>query len=110
MRRVRLISLGITILPKSSTLLTMPVAFIYLSPFLQRRKASLVQREVAARRADGGIVFIVHHNPPVSSADSPLYTRGAFSRAYNNFTNYAVSICKRQEIILRESKLICDIQ
>ena len=34
----------------------MPVAFIYLSPFLQGRKASLVQREVAARRADGGIV------------------------------------------------------
>ena len=33
MRRVLLISLGITILPKSSTLLTMPVAFIYLSPF-----------------------------------------------------------------------------
>ena len=33
MRRVLLISFGITILPKSSTLLTMPVAFIYLSPF-----------------------------------------------------------------------------
>ena len=33
-RRVLRISLGITILPKSSTLLTMPVAFIiYLSPF-----------------------------------------------------------------------------
>ena len=29
MRRVRLISLGMTILPKSSTRLTMPVAFIY---------------------------------------------------------------------------------
>ena len=31
--RVLRISLGITILPKSSTLLTMPVAFIFLSPF-----------------------------------------------------------------------------
>ena len=31
--RVLLISLGITIQPRSSTLLTMPVAFIYLSPF-----------------------------------------------------------------------------
>ena len=30
MRRVLLISLGITILPRSSTLRTMPVAFIYL--------------------------------------------------------------------------------
>ena len=32
--RVRRISLGMTIRPRSSTLLTMPVAFIYLSPFL----------------------------------------------------------------------------
>ena len=31
--KVLLISLGITIRPRSSTLLTMPVAFIYLSPF-----------------------------------------------------------------------------
>ena len=31
--KVLLISLGITILPKASTLLTIPVAFIYLSPF-----------------------------------------------------------------------------
>ena len=78
-RKVRRISLGMTIRPRSSTLLTMPVAFIvYLSPFLQGYKASLVQREVAARRADGGIAFIVHYNPPVSSADSPLYTRGPF--------------------------------
>ena len=65
MRRVLLVSFGMTILPKSSTLLTMPVAFIvYLSPFLQGRKASLVQREVAARRADGGIVFIVTSQSP----------------------------------------------
>ena len=33
MRRVLLISLGITIRPRSSTRRTMPVAFIYLSPF-----------------------------------------------------------------------------
>ena len=33
MRRVLLISLGITIRPRSSTRLTIPVAFIYLSPF-----------------------------------------------------------------------------
>ena len=62
-------------------------------------KASLMQREVAAHRADGGIVFIAHYNPPVSSADSPLYTRGPFLCAYNNFTNYAVSICKGTQII-----------
>ena len=47
--RVLLISLGITILPKSSTLLTMPVAFIYLSPFLQRTiKAPLIRGAVTA--------------------------------------------------------------
>ena len=33
MRRVRRISLGMTILPRSSTRRTMPVAFIYLLPF-----------------------------------------------------------------------------
>ena len=42
-------------------------------------KASLVQREVAARRADGGIVFVIYCNPPVSSADSPLVRGGLFS-------------------------------
>ena len=47
--RVLLISLGITILPKSFTLLTMPVAFIYLSPFLRRTwKAPLVRGAVTA--------------------------------------------------------------
>ena len=51
MRRVLLISLGITIRPRSSTLLTMPVAFIFLSPLqmLQRtRKAPLVRGAVTA--------------------------------------------------------------
>ena len=37
------ISLGITIRPKSSTLLTMPVAFIYLSPFLRRIRPPCVK-------------------------------------------------------------------
>ena len=40
----------------------------------------------------------IQDNPPVSFADSPLVRGGLFC-AYNNFTNYAVSICKSQEII-----------
>ena len=70
--RVLLISLGITIRPRSSTLLTMPVAFIvYLSPFLVGVDAYIDPR------ADVGI------------------------RPYNiNFTNYDAIICKRGRIIL----------
>jgi hypothetical protein len=69
MRSVRRISFGITILPKSSTLLTMPVAFIYLSPFLV------------------GTPLLRCPRTPEDGCP------------YNNFTNYAVSICKRREII-----------
>ena len=43
MRRVLLISLGMVLLPKSSTLLTMPVAFIYLSPFLRLKKSPVMK-------------------------------------------------------------------
>ena len=43
MRRVRLISFGITIRPRSSTLLTMPVAFIYFTPFLYSKNVPKTQ-------------------------------------------------------------------
>ena len=49
--KVLLISLGITILPRSSTRLTIPVAFIFLSPFTDvagTRKAPLVRGAVTA--------------------------------------------------------------
>jgi len=46
---------------------------VYLSPFLQGCKASLVQREVAARRADGGIVL--HRIPQSASLTAPLHKR-----------------------------------
>ena len=80
--RVLLISLGITILPKSSTLLTMPVAFIYLSPFR-------ICRGRRPRRPAG-----------TSSVSAQRAVVGA--SPYNNFTNYAVSICKQTEIILTD--------
>ena len=76
--KVLLISLGITILPKSSTLLTMPVAFIYLSPFLQGTKPPLCKGRWLPVGQTEGLSLSTHHNPPVSSADSPLYTRGPF--------------------------------
>ena len=64
------------IITRASILRTIPVAFIvYLSPFLVGVDAYIDPR------ADVGI------------------------RPYNiNFTNYAVSICKRQEIIPQEKK------
>ena len=72
--RVLLISLGITIRPKSSTLLTMPVAFIYLSPLqmLQAPKAPLCkggwQKSLIS---DWGIVFVVYYNPSVTACAAP---------------------------------------
>ena len=101
--RVLRISLGITIRPRSSTLLTMPVAFIYLSPLqmLQTPKAPLCkggwQKSLISAR---GIVIVdtlqsLRHG--LRRATS-LCTREAF-RTYNNFTNYAVSICKQGKII-----------
>ena len=78
MRRILLISLGITILPKSSTLRTIPVAFIYLSPFLLGTKPPLCKGRWLPVGQTEGLSLSTHHNPPVSSADSPLYTRGPF--------------------------------
>ena len=83
---VRRISLGITIRPKSSTLLTMPVAFIYLSPFLLGTKPPLCKGRWLPVGQTEGLSLSTHHNPPVSSADSPLYTRGPFPIPYNHFT------------------------
>ena len=51
--RVLLISLGITILPKSSALLTMPVAFLYPSPFLVGGGASTPRKDIFRQRTNG---------------------------------------------------------
>ena len=75
-RRVLLISLGITIRPRSSTRRTIPVAFIYI--YLLFYKCFV-----------GAII-----NRPRAVTDRP----------YNNFTNYAVSICKQTEIIPHKRK------
>ena len=78
---VLLISLGITIRPRSSTLLTMPVAFIYLSPLQmsQAPKAPLCkggwQKSLIS---DWGIVsLLIPYNPSVCAcAQPPPFTQG----------------------------------
>ena len=80
---VLLISLGITIRPRSSTLLTMPVAFIYLSPLQmsQAPKAPLCkggwQKSLIS---DWGIVMYRQKPIPPSRLRraTSLYTREAF--------------------------------
>ena len=76
--KVLLISLGMTIRPKSSTLLTIPVAFIYLSPFLQRTFLGPL---------------------PEGAGTANAVTEGG-KTAYNHFTNYDTIICKDGRIIL----------
>ena len=129
---VRLISLGITILPKSSTPRTISVAVpgvlladgaaasltdrghslysLFLPPAAvvslpccfhisfsfsaARPKAPLVRGAVSRTGWLRG-----SHSLPQSASQPAPSSEGAFSRAYNNFTNYAVSICKGTKII-----------
>ena len=97
-RRVLLISLGITILPKSSTLLTMPVAFILSISFY--RYLVGVDAYIDPR-VDVGIRPYIY-NCWIALVGTSLLRCPRTPEdgcPYNNFTNYAVSICKRQEII-----------
>ena len=55
-----------------------PVAFIYLSPFLQGAKPPLCKGRWLPVGQTEGLSLSLLYNPPVSSADSPLYTRGPF--------------------------------
>ena len=87
MRRVLLISLGITIHPRASTRRTILVAFIYLSPFtihLAGVRLPPLHLEMLVRACRGD------YRPRIWKPIS-----------FNHFTNYAVSICKRPEIIPR---------
>ena len=83
MRRVRLISLGMTILPKSSTLLTMPVAFLYFSPLQTSRRGRRLRRPARTSSVNAGRAVV---------GASP----------YNHFTNYDAIICKRGRNILAD--------
>ena len=101
--KVRRISLGITILPKSSTLLTTPVAFIYLSPLqmLQRTKAPLCkggwQKSLIF---DWGIVFVdalqsLRHGLRRATPRPLLSASQTFSPLTGKSTLYTREACKK---------------
>ena len=96
-RKVLLISFGMTILPKSSTLRTMPVAFIYLSPFLQRTaKPPLTRGRWHGEAVTEGVSI------PQSASQPAPFTQRGLSTPYNYFTNYDAIICKPEKIILQQ--------
>ena len=74
MRRVLLISLGMVLLPKSSTLLTMPVAFIVLQCG-------------TAHRPFPTIIF--QFAPLIVSSRTPRHSRGLLFTAKKRFRTYA---------------------
>ena len=139
MRRVLLISLGITIRPKSSTLLTIPVAVPDIFVGFEKPSSSvdrchslcslfLPQAAVAslpccfhisfsfsaaalgpllegagtAQAVSGGASFLKNDTPSVICFANATSLKEGGKSAYNNFTNYAVSICKQTEIILQD--------
>ena len=81
MRRVLLISLGMVLLPKSSTLLTMPVAFIVLQCG-------------TAHRPFPTIIF--QFAPLIVSSRTPRHSRGLLLTARKRFRTYAkpLSCCQ----------------
>jgi len=105
--KVLLISFGITILPRSSTRRTMPVAFIiFLSPLQTSRRGQCPHRPAGGHRpvavpcvrlGDGAPALHTDRGHSLRSLHLPQAALP--SLPYNHFTNYAVSICKGQEII-----------
>jgi len=96
---VLLISLRITILPKSSTLLTIPVAFIYLSPFPVGNDLCVVLFFV--------LQFGTAHRPfPTIILQITLFVsvngRRLYRRIYFLFT-----LCYHKNRILKGRKWIC---
>ena len=97
MRRVRRISLEITICPRSSTRRTIPVVFVYLSPFLWHPSAPSL-RGLARASRDWGSVLFKNDTPSVFATLSHLPHRGRQGHL-QYFPNCAVSICKLRSII-----------
>ena len=102
---VLLISLGMTILPKSSTRRTIPVAFIYLSPFLVAPLGPFAEGAGTAQAVAGGVSHRTYDTPSVICSANATSLKEGGKAAYNYFTNYAVSICKSQEIIPQQTKM-----
>ena len=98
--------MGITILLKSSTLLTMPVAFIYLSSLQTSRRGQCPHRPAGGHRpvavpcvrlGDGAPALHTDRGHSLRSLHLPQAALP--SLPYNNFTNYAVSIYKHKGFI-----------
>ena len=83
----------------SSTLRTIPVAFIYLSPFLVASLGPLAEGAGTAQAVTGGVSHRTYDTPSVICFANATSLKEGGKAAYNNFTNYAVSICKLTEII-----------
>ena len=102
--KVLLISLGMTILPRSSTRLTMPVAFIYILSFSAAYKAPLCkggwQKSLIS---DWGILCRLVAYCPAGNYPSTAYAvplplgEGGFVPTI--ILQIMLRICKRQEII-----------
>ena len=136
MRRVRRISFGITILPKSSDLLTIPVAVPDIFVGFQKPSSSvdrghslrsllpppaalpslpscfhisisfsaaflgpLFEGAGTAQAVTGGVSHRTNDTPSVICFANATSLKEGGKTAYNNFTNYAVSICKQRSII-----------
>ena len=115
--RVLLISLGITILSKSSTLLTIPVAVPCVrlgdgTPTLHTDRGHSLRRSTrcnftfpASRKFQQHLDFSSPHKARfMGSPILPPPPAALPSLPYNYFTNYAVSICKLTEIIPSKNK------
>ena len=89
------------IITHSSTLLTMPVAFTYLSPFLRLIRPPCVKGGGCPQGRRRDCLCLCLAIPQSAPLTAP-FTQGGLSRAYNYFTNYAVSICKLGRIILAD--------
>ena len=108
MRRVLLISFGMTILPRSSTLRTIPVAFIFSSPYsiLLPNNPCCGARHLPWHEclrhlpttATRSARFFCHRQRSHRSPVAFIYISSP-----RNVTNYAVSICKTRGFIRTKS-------
>jgi len=77
----------------------MPVAFIYLSPFLVAPLGPLAEGAGTAQAVAGGVSHRTYDTPSVICSANAISLKEGGKAAYNNFTNYAVSFCKLTEFL-----------
>ena len=115
--RVRLISVEITILPQSSTLLTIPVAVPDIFVGFERPSSSVGRghslRSLLPPQAALPSLPSSFHNISFSfSRRECIYAFHGRDKSVpynNNFTNYAVSICKQEKILRQDLLLVSSV-